>query len=399
MIAPSAAAWLATLDGHTNQDTSSADIDGAFATLPIIDFDKHIGRHLHAWRDWIETPPGSAYWRAQSYQSSLSESRIPMLHISGWYDDCLGGAIENFAALAGSERSPDLAANQWLLIGPWTHNSIGKRISGGIDFGPSAELDVAEVQRNWFSARLGGSSEETAQVRLFVMGRNEWIEARDWPPAGTLHVRFYLHSSGGANSRLGDGALSLSPPMDEPPDRFTYDPCNPVPYAQDFDWKQVGGPDDCAELELRQDILVYTSAPLTEPLTICGPLIVRLFAASSAVDTDWTAKLLDVHPDGKAIRLNDGAVRARFRDGPDPQPLQCGAIEEYVIDCWATCIELPAGHRLRLEIASSAFGKFDVNMNGGGPIGREHQAVTAEQTVFHDRMRPSHILLPVLSTL
>ncbi len=158
----------------------------------------------------------------------------------------------------------------------------------------------------------------------------------------------------------------------------------------------MGGPDDCSALELRNDILVYTTDPLAEPMLICGPLAVRLFASSSALDTDWTAKLLDVHPDGRAIRLNDGAVRARFRNGPEQALLAPGSVEEYLIDCWSTCIELPAGHQLRLEIASSAFGKFDVNMNGGGPIGREQVPIVAEQTVFHDQKRPSHILLPVI---
>jgi len=191
--------------------------------------------------------------------------------------------------------------------------------------------------------------------------------------------------------------LSIIPPASEPTDTFRYDPADPVPYCSHFDWKQVGGPDDFAAIELREDILVYTGPIMTEALLICGPLRVRLFAASSARDTDWTAKILDVHPDGKAIRLNDGIVRARFRHGTEAEHfLDSGVVQEYLIDCWATCIELPLAHRLRVEIASSAFGKADVNQNGGGPIGHESIPIIAEQTIYHDRERPSHLLLPVV---
>jgi putative CocE/NonD family hydrolase len=230
------------------------------------------------------------------------------------------------------------------------------------------------------------------------MGRNTWIEEREWPLARTRYVPYFFHSDGRANSRMGNGALSVNPPSDEPEDRFSYDPADPVPYSTTFDWKQVGGPDDFSAIELRDDILVYTGPILTEPLLVCGPLEVHLFAASSARDTDWTAKILDVHPDGRAIRLNDGGVRARYRHGVDrEQFLTPGSIEEYLIDCWSTCIELAAGHRLRVEIASSALGKFDVNLNGGGPIGRETVPIVAEQTVYHSERYPSHLLLPVVA--
>jgi putative CocE/NonD family hydrolase len=229
------------------------------------------------------------------------------------------------------------------------------------------------------------------------MGRNAWIREEEWPIARTEYVTYYLHSAGRANTRHGDGTLSTSPPEDEWADGFRYDPNDPVPYSASLDWKQVGGPDDCQSLELRDDVLVYTGPQLEEPLLICGPLRVKLFASTSARDTDWTAKILDVHPDGRAIRLNDGAVRARFRRGHDREVfVDPDAIEEYHIDCWATCIELPPGHRLRLEISSSVFGKYDVNLNGGGPVGQEHEPVIAHQGIYHDAARPSCLLLPVL---
>lgn len=396
MIAPSAAAWLATLDGHTNQDTSECDVAGAFATLPIIDFDRHIGRHLPAWRDWATHPPGSPYWRAQRYQERLLGSRVPMLHISGWYDDCLTGALENFAAMSSHAQDPAARAAQRLIIGPWMHGSIGQRISGETDYGAAAELDLPRLQAAWFGAHLRGEADMSPPVRLFIMGRNEWLEALEWPVQDTAYIPFYFHSAGNANSRLGDGELSLAPPDAEPADSFRYDPADPVPYSASFDWRQVGGPDDFADIELRPDILCYTGPCLTEPLLLCGPLVVHLYAGSSAPDTDWTAKILDVWPDGRAIRLNDGAMRARFRNGETAHFLTPGTIEAYSIACAATCIEIPVGHRLRVEISSSAFGKIDLNLNTGGPVGRETDPIIAVQFVYHDRAHPSHLLLPVL---
>jgi putative CocE/NonD family hydrolase len=398
MISPSAAAWLATLDGHTVQDLSACDIPGAYAKRPIIDFDHHIGRHLEVWRDWITNPPGSDYWRGQGYQEALLKSKIPLLHISGWYDDCLAGALENFTAMSNHAYDPAARRKQRLVVGPWMHGTIGQRKIGDVDYGADAEVNIRDLQCAWFKARLNGEEDASRPVRIFAMGRNAWIDADAWPLPDTCFVPYYFHSDGRANGRQGDGRLSTAAPGEEQPDRFRYDPANPVSYSADFDWKQVGGPDDFSQAELREDILVYTSSVLDRPLFICGPLEVHLHAATSAIDTDWTAKILDVHPDGRAIRLNDGAVRARFRNlGSGEQLLTPGKAEAYVIDCWATCIELPVGHRLRVEISSSAFGKFDVNLNGGGPIGRETTPIVANQTVYHDGLRPSRLILPVVA--
>jgi uncharacterized protein len=394
---PSAAAWLASLDGRTNQDLSTCDVSGAYKTLPIIDFDRHIGRHLQVWRDWIENAPGTAYWRQQSYQEDLLKSRIPMLHISGWYDDCLIGALENFTAMTRHAHDPEARLAQRMIIGPWAHGGIGQRRISDFDYGSEAEVDVLDLQCRWFNSRLKGIHDSSPPVKLFVMGPNKWIAESEWPLRGTNYVRYYLHSHGHANGRMGDGILSTTAPRsDELTDSFRYDPAKPFPYCSDFSWRQIGGPDDFSEVELRDDVLVYTSPEFSEPMFICGPLQVRLFAASSARDTDWTAKVLDVYPDGRAIRLGDGIIRARFRNGANKESfLTPGIVEEYAIDCWATCVELQVSHRLRVEISSSAFGKVDVNLNGGGLIGREAVAVIAQQTIYHDDKRPSYLILPI----
>ena len=397
MILPAAASWMATLDGHINQELDTADLELAFRHRPIVDFDKILGRYLRPWRDWIDhSIRNESYWDKQDYQQRIIRCPVPMLHVSGWYDDCLNGALENFTALTTRNGEDEVPA-QRLLIGPWLHSTVGQRINGGIDFGAEAEIDINRLQLEWFDAILSNVPQPSARVRLFVMGRDSWISEQEWPIARTMYVPYYLRSGGNANSRNGDGELSVHCPTAEPTDRFLYDPNDPVDYCDGFDWKQIGGPDDCGSKELRIDILVYTTAVLSEALLICGPLRVRLFAATSARDTDWMAKILNVYPDGRSIRLTDGAVRARFRHGHGREVFLCaGAVEEYDIDCWATCVEIPPGHRLRLEISSSAFGKYDVNLNGGGRIGHESEPVVAEQLVYHDAIHPSRLMLPIL---
>jgi uncharacterized protein len=398
MIMPVAASWMAMLDGHVNQDLSAIDLQRAFAHRPIVDFDRLVGRNLQPWRDWVGHAVRDRYWEKQAYQTRLLQSSQHMLHVTGWYDDCLAGALENFASLSKRQFDAD-AGKQKLIVGPWLHGTLGDRSIGDLDFGEDAKIDLNELQRDWFAACVTDNEPETVAVRLFVMGRNAWINEREWPIARSEYVPYYLHSVERANTRNGDGTLSTEPPAEEGADTFQYDPANPVPYSDTFDWKQVGGPDDYAALELREDILVYTGPVLEQPLLVCGPILVKLFAATSARDTDWTAKLLEVYPDGRAIRLSDGAIRARFRKGHDRECfLTPGAIEEYDIDCGATCIELHPGHRLRLEISSSVVGKYDVNLNGGGPVGQETAPTIAEQTIYHDAARPSHIVLAVLRT-
>jgi uncharacterized protein len=394
MIMTAAGTWMATLDGHACQDLTGVDLGTALTRHPVYELDKTLGRELIPWRDWIEHAVRDEYWERQAYQSRLLRSGQPMLHISGWYDDCLSGSLENFAALSARDSR---AIRQRLCVGPWAHGAIGKRCIGDIDFGQAAEINIDELQRAWFDSCLEGTELDLPPVKLFVMGRNAWIDAQEWPIKETKYIPYYLHSNGKANTRRGDGTLAVEVPGVQLPDRFRYDPLDPVPYSDSLDWRQVGGPDNCLDIELREDVLVYTTPPMQDKLMVCGPIKVRLYAASNALDTDWTAKLVLVTENGRAIRLNDGALRARFRLGHDREVfVSPGEAQEYLIDCWATCIELKVGDQLRLEVSSSAFGKFDLNLNGGGPVGREAEPVVAEQTVYHDAAHPSCVIVPVL---
>ncbi len=398
-ISPATISWLANISGHTSQDLSELDLWGAYAHRPLRGADRALGRSIKAWQDWLDHPARDAYWDQFAYQSRILDSRIPMLHVSGWYDDVLLGTLQNFANLTSAELA-SARGRQQLLIGPWGHRiNAGTRL-GDADFGPTALIDYEAVQARWFARWLGGVDngvEREPPVRIFVMGENAWRDESEWPLARTQWTKFYLHSGGKANSRFGDGTLDTLPPAAEPPDHFRYDPANPVPLITDAHFSQVGGPDDYQTIERRDDVLVYTTAPLTRPMEVCGPLKATVHAATSARDTDWFTKLLVVYPNGVARRLNDGAIRARYaRDPRVATFIPPGTPTAFDIDNWGTCILLAAGERLRLEVSSSSFPKFDPNLNTGGSIADDTVGVVANQTVYHERGRASYVLLPII---
>ena len=299
VVGPTAISWLAAISGHTMQDISQLDLRHTYWHLPLFDMDQLLGRTIKPWRDWIDHPALDSYWKAQQYQDKLLDTTIPELHVSGWYDDVLVGTTENFINMTTRARTPEGRLNQWLLIGPWGHAINAGRRLGEIDFGPEAVIDFDAVQMRWLDHWLKGvdnGAERGPHVRIFVMGENKWHNEDEWPVKRTKYVKYYLHSGGRANSLYGDGTLNTQPPGDESADRFRYDPADPAPFITDPEFNQIGGPDDYRPVERRDDVLVYTSQPFSEPTEVCGPLRVRLFAASSARDTDWTAKVLNVPP-------------------------------------------------------------------------------------------------------
>jgi putative CocE/NonD family hydrolase len=240
------------------------------------------------------------------------------------------------------------------------------------------------------------------KVQYYLMGANEWRGAPTWPVPGAELTSYYLHSGGAANSRYGDGSLDTSPPADEPGDRYTYDPASPVP--------SVGGPICCissdaapagsydqAELEMREDVLVYTSAPLEHGIEVTGPMEAVLWVSSSARDTDFTAKLVDVTPDGHAYNIQEGILRARYREGFDKKVLmEPDGVYEVRISLHATANFFAPGHRIRLEVTSSNFPRFERNLNTGGNNYDEVGWVAADNTIHHERRHPSHLVLPIV---
>jgi uncharacterized protein len=285
-------------------------------------------------------------------------------------------------------------------MGPWPHAINSKSKFGEVDFGPTAIINLNQTMLRWFDAWLKGTDngvKSEAPVRIFVMGSNQWVDEREWPMARTRYTDFYLRGNGPANSLYGSGALSTDKPQSEKPDHYTYDSDAPVPFITEPSFAQIGGPDDYRPVERRDDVLVYTSDPVTRDTEVCGPIKVTLYAASSATDTDFTAKLIDVWPNGFAERLSDGIVRARFRNGMEKEELiQPGTINQYLIDAWNTCDMYQIGHRIRIEISSSAFPKYPRNLNTGEPLGRNTKRLTAQQAIYHDAQHPSHVTLPIV---
>jgi uncharacterized protein len=322
--------------------------------------------------------------------------QTPAYNVGGWYDLFLGDTIANYQAM----RSQGVPAK--LLIGPWSHSDLGSRV-GERNFGFAAQsgfinlqTDLPGLQLRWFDHWLKGIDTglmDEPPVKIFVMGTNAWRDEAEWPLARARSVPFYLREG---------GRLAPDAPWDEAPDVFMYDPADPVPTrggATLLTPEYPSGPYDQRAVEERADVLVYTSEVLGEDLEVTGPVAVHLWAVSSALDTDFVARLTDVFPDGRSIPLTDGIVRARYRNfaqGEAPSLLEPGCAYEYVIDLWATSNVFLAGHRIRLQITSSSFPRWDRNPNTGHPFGADAELAVAWQTILHDVEHASRVVLPVV---
>jgi len=380
----------------------------AFDTLPLRDLpllkDHNLAPYYY---DWLQHPTPDAYWQQWSIEAQHHKVAVPALNVGGWYDIFLGGTIRNYLGMRHHGQTPEARQYQHLVIGPWKHGVPLSSVSGDVAFGVMAEsvaMDFEGVQLRWYDHWLKGVDNgvrSDAAVRLFIMGDNVWRDEQEWPLARTQYTRYYLHSRGKANSVRGDGELSPETPGMEPPDRFLYDPRHPVPTRGGGLCCWAGalpqGAYDQTPVKSREDVLVYTTPPLTADVEVTGPVLVTLYAASSAVDTDFTAKLVDVHPSGFAQNLTDGIIRARYRQSTArPEPIAPGQVYAYTIDLWATSNVFKAGHCIRLEISSSNFPRFDRNPNTGGDLAIETELVPAIQTVYHDGTYASHVTLPII---
>ncbi len=357
--------------------------------------------------DWLAHPEYDDYWKAVSIEESHADIGIPAFNFGGWYDIFLGGTIRNYERMRRLGATDLARSGQRLTIGPWIHGGSPLSVSGEYNFGTraaGAAIDLmGEMLRYYDHVLLGEDNGFTDDkpVRIFVMGENVWRYEDEWPLSRAQTTSYYLHSGGKANSLEGDGALSVEPPGEETPDAFVYNPINPVPTVGGglccdpaF---MANGAFDQRWVEGRQDVLVYSTPPLPQDVEVTGPVTVTLFAATNASDTDFTAKLVDVEPSGYARNLTDGIIRARYRNPRQPaSPIRPGAVYEYEIDLWATSNLFKEGHRIRVEISSSNFPRFDRNTNTGDDIGEAEAFVPALQTVYHTAEYPSRIELPVV---
>lgn len=373
--------------------------------LPLLDWGRRLKEGAPYFADFMQHSTDGPYWYATDLRRQLPNVNTPMLHVSSWYDIFQYDTLTMFTGLRERAMIPEARQRQKLIMGPWAHlmpyavpTSKG---TGDIDFGAEAVIELHAIQLRWFDQLLKGVDNkvfEEAPIRIFVMGENRWRDEYEWPLARTKYSEFFLHSGGKANSLRGDGTLSPSSPGAELPDRFIYDPNDPVPTRGGTTLGIAMGVFDQTKVEEREDVLIYNSNPLNSDLEVTGPVSLKLFASSSAMDTDFTAKLVDVHPNGYAQNLVEGVIRARFRESLlHPSLITPDKVYEYTIDLLATSHVFKAGHRLRLEISSSNFPRYDRNPNTGNDFGVDSQLRPAQQTIFHDSRYSSHLVLPVIN--
>ena len=361
------------------------------------------GRTLPVYQKALDHPTYDSFWRNLSVRAHLDQVRIPVFAVGGWYDNYVESDLEAFAEL--HQRGKPNTEHR-IMIGPWAHNMSSKL---DVDFGNDASAPIRSYQIEWFDRWLKGAPDDEPQykpttwhhtrsemdqapVHIFVMGINRWRDEQDWPLARARFTLLYLASN---------GKLDWKPPRKDKPDQYIYDPRNPTPTIggavccdpKIFPW----GPEDQRPVERRPDVLVYSSEPLKQELEVTGSIRLILYAATDGPDTDFTAKLVDVSPDGKAINLTDGILRARYRNSLErPELLRAGEVYKLTIDAGVTSNVFLPGHRIRLEIASSNFPRFDRNPNTGGPIASETTLRKARQTVHHGNVRLSALILPVV---
>lgn len=355
-------------------------------------------------RDWLRHERDDEYWRQWKVSDHYGEMTVKGLHGGGWHDLFLKGTIKNYTGLRERGATAEVREGQRLVIGPWAHAPTSPEGKvGDVTFGKSAVLDMTGTALRWFDYALKGIRNEYAAappVSIFVMGENVWRSEREFPLARTRYTNYFLHSSRGAASLAGDGMLSTNAPREERPDEFIYDPANPVPTIGGrlcCGQALPPGPFDQRPNEGRRDVLVFSTPPLGADTEVTGFVTVELYASTSASDTDFTAMLVDVAPDGYARFLTDGVVRVRHRDAHErAEPVVPGRVYKYTVDLWATSNLFRAGHRIRLYVSSSNFPRFDRNLNTGESASVSARMRKAEQAVYHDSARASSLILPII---
>jgi putative CocE/NonD family hydrolase len=378
----------------------ASDLDKYISTLPLSEADDKVGRDVDYFNHALDPKKIWELYQDVNFDDQYKEVSAPAVFVAGWYDMFSGPQLNDFNKL--SEQGGGNADRSILIVGPWGHGPNG---DGTVDYGEEAgqkkALGPAHVL-DWFDYWLkdvDNGVDEWPRVKIFVMGINEWRDEDEWPLARTQYTKYYIHSGGGANTRDGDGFLSTEPPSaDEPEDEFDYDPLDPVPTLGGNNLGLNLGAYDQSDVEDREDVLCYTTPPLEHDVEVTGPITATLYAASDAVDTDFTVKLVDVYPGGTPVNIQDGIVRAMYRnnDPKNPTPLTPGAVEKYELDLWATSNVFKAGHRIRVEISSSHFPRFNRNLNTGEPPADAVRSVIAHQTIYHTPEYPTHIILPII---
>jgi len=416
--------WAAMMSGRTNESIGDGSYGGFgarrladFKHTPYSDINAYRGMQNAPWfKKWYQQNKSSdPYWKGIAYQGKDHYSRItvPSLSITGWFDVSYPGSPMNYVGMKSFGATPQ-ARRPSLIIGPWTHGG-NARTTGGVDYGPDAQIDMDGYIVSWFDHFLKGADngiEKDPPVYVFVMGENKWRAELDWPVPEAQPVKYYLSSRGHANSLKGDGLLTTSAPRREASDTYTYDPRSPTldPSAALTNPGSLDGAVDTDLSAAGNEVLVYQTPPLEKSVEVIGPIEATLYAVTSGRDTDWMVRLVDVRPDGRALLLADGVLRARSRD-PEHEgrfnaaqlsTVEPGKVYRYTIRFWRGTANLfQQKHRIRVEISSSWFPFFLPNMNTGADnlaMVSMSDATVARQTVHHGPHDPSYVLLPVVPT-
>ena len=355
---------------------------------------------LHCHRDLLANIDNEDYLEDIGRAEGFEKTTVPTLNVTGWNDFLRDKTIYNFTQFQKRGGSKEAREGARLVVGPWFHSANMEGVIEGVDYGPEASCEGAKYTERligWYDRWLKGipgEFSEGAPVRLFVMGKNIWRDEQEWPLKRTRYTSFYLHSGGHANTLAGDGLLTEETPLQEPADHYDYDPMNPCP--SDTGERGLMLMQDQQILQRRSDVLVYTTPVFTRETEITGPITARIYASSSARDTDFVARVGVVRKDGSVYRLGALLVRARYRFGKVPRPLEPGEVFCYTIAVGNTSIVLQSGEAIRLDITSSLFPDADRNLNTYGKVGFESEGIVAHQTILHDNEHPSVLILPFI---
>ena len=387
----------------------NADALGGTKMLPLISYpvlgapsEEGVAQYF---KDWLAHPNFDEYWKQWSIEDHYGQIQVPVLSFAAWYDIFLGGSLKNYVRLKTEAGTEAARHGQRLAVSVGGHagqSSTGK--VGAVEFGDKLAADADEVMLRWYDWLLKGEAngfDREKPVKIFVMGKNEWRDEDDWPLARAKNTRYYLHSSGAANGLASNGSLTIVAPAEEKSDQFVYDPSDAVP--------TIGGPLCCGALptgigpedqrpaEARGDVLLYTTPAFAKDTEVTGPVSLDLYVSSSAVDTDFTGMLVDVWPNGFAQNLTSGILRLRYRNSQEkPELANPGETYHISVDLWATSNVFLAGHKLRLEVSSSNFPRFDRNLNTGEEQARATRMIKATNVIYHDKAHPSALILPIV---
>ncbi len=393
-----------TLDRRMGKDSYATrwDTKLPLTDYPLLDSGTPSGMADY-YLDWLAHPSYDDYWKQWSIEEHFSQIQVPALHVAAWYDLFQDGSFRNYLGIKAQGGSDAARNGQRLLVIVGGHAGFGPVI-GEVDFGKDSVISEEALTLRWYDYLLKGIDNGMGSekpVKLFVMGKNTWREEDGWPLARAKETSYYLHSGGKANSLSGDGSLSTTAPATEAADKYVYDPSDPVPTRGGplccDGTHQPPGAFDQRPVENREDVLVYTTPAFKQDTEVTGPITLEIYVSSSAVDTDFTGKVVDVGPQGYAQNLTEGILRARYRSSREKAELMNpGEVYKLTLNLWSTSNVFLAGHKLRLEVTSSNFPRFDRNLNTGEDQGHSARMVKATNVVYHDRDHPSALIVPVV---